>query len=616
MPQSRQPRQISHFSLRGRKMKYAKVQIPAHEEILGPYVNLTHAKREASANPIAQSKAEFRRPRRRIMTGVDLQNAIRRVLVSVLPQPASLQESEDHEEDELASPNCSPSAVHSALLHVYQDIPNSLTAFDKFVYEKQDWVHKYAPKRAEEILQPGREALILRDWLKSLTVSSVENGIGDGPKAQDSSTAGRAGSRVNRKKRKRAEDMDDFLVSSEDEADQMGELIDVEDSGCDVNRQIPLKRSVVRGCGNVMFHGQKAINAIVISGPHGCGKTAAVFAAAQEIGFEVFEINAGSRRSGKDVLDKVGDMTRNHLVNHAQEREGYEDSEESFEPTESLKNDLESGRQATVNSFFKPKINKKQKGRSQSTKTRNKQSIPSKQQQSQKQSLILLEEVDVLFEEDKHFWATTLDLLISSKRPIVMTCTDESLLPLEEMFLFAILRFTAPPEHLAIDYLLLVACNEGHLLSRSAVSTLLEAKSYDLRASMTELNFFCQMAIGDAKGGLEWMLIRSSTQKPPNEIDQTLRVVSDGSYLGGMGCLNHERQDPGLTATSNNEVELRPNYGSMDGMNSDDRTGESTYHDSRGDAFERLTILDLALDCISSADTLRYSNFRDENAVS
>ena len=124
------------------------------------------------------------------------------------------------------------------------------------------------------------------------------------------------------------------------------------------------------------------------------------------------------------------------------------------------------------------------------------------------------------------------------------------------MILIALFRFTTPPEKIATDYLLLIACNEGHLLSRSAVSVLLKSKDYDLRASITELSFFCQMAIGDTKGGLEWMLMRSSLNESQDEDGQALRVVSDATYVDGMGCLSYETQDQDQRLIFNGEMEL------------------------------------------------------------
>lgn len=619
------PLRKAYISYGGRKMKYVKVQISAHDDILRRYVRLTQMEKEALESDLAADTLKTRRPRRMVMTGFDLQHAVWKNLVATLPPPTNLHGLRDDEVDDLSTFHCPSGATHSALLNLYKKIPASLTAFDKFECETQDWVHKYAPKKSEDVLQSGREALILRDWLKSLTVSSVESGSGDGPKVHEpSATLGRTERRVKRKKRKRIEDLDDFLVSSEEEADQIDELVELKDAKCDIDSDVLSKKTVVRSrnvSGSVAANSQKVINAVVISGPHGCGKTAAIYAAAQELGFEVFEINAGSRRSGKDLLDKVGDMAQNHLVNHAQEKVGDQGRPELFELPESKQMGLESGRQATVNSFFKPKLKPIPTGAQQAFKMPKKQlerqRLQNQKPPSQKQSLILLEEVDVLFEEDRHFWATTLELLISSKRPIVMTCTDESLLPLDEMLLFAILRFTAPPEDLAVDYLLLVACNEGHFLSRAAVSALFKAKRFDLRASITELNFFCQMAIGDTKGGLEWMLIRSSSQELSNEVGLTLRVVSDGSYLDDMGCLSHEHGD-----------QDEPNEGGRLCQNiSDqrsvycadlkrDRHGNSVDQTSRSDAFQLLKTLDLALDCVSVADTIPCSGFRDEDAVS
>src|SRR5690606_22866452 len=119
--------------------------------------------------------------------------------------------------------------------------------------------------------------------------------------------------------------LEGFIVDSDDEADELDEVSDGEDSWVSpVDRGL---RSVIRH-GDIKAKARDArlTNAVVISGPHGCGKTAAVYAIAKELDFEVFEINASSRRSGKDVLERGGDMTRNHLVrHHADEAQAEED---------------------------------------------------------------------------------------------------------------------------------------------------------------------------------------------------------------------------------------------------------------------------------------------------
>lgn len=543
-----------------RKLKGSEIVVPAEEEVLRPYLDLIHAYK---VDPTISQKENprdwraFRRPLRRLLTGQSLQKAVRLRMSTNFPSSSPISEVEE-KTDKLSGPQFHQLQSHTALRQVFEQIATSRTAFDKFECETQDWVHKYSPKTAENVLQEGREAIILRDWLRGLTVTSTENSDN---RHRASSIPRKHDSRASKRKRKRVEELDGFVVSSDDEADQMDEITDPTDNNTSANPS--LYKTTIRGgndsaCSRIY---DRSANAVVISGPHGCGKTAAVYAAAQDLGFEVFEINAGSRRSGKDILDRVGDMARNHLVKSAS-GDGAKTTveiEASKGLSEQPKQDLESNRKSTTNSFFKAKgpITRKPPGRKENAAKASCQvkEAPRKHQ-TQKQSLILIEEVDVLFEEDKLFWATILDLITQSKRPIVLTCTDEGLLPLNEMVLYAILRLKSPPKQLAVDYLLLVACNEGHLLPRDAVSNLYKCKGSDLRASMADLNFFCQMAIGDSKGGLEWML----TEFPANDgdVDRTepLRVVSDGTYQSFMGWLSGEVQAPQEGNLLGRETEL------------------------------------------------------------
>lgn len=533
-----------------RKLKNALIRINESESILRRY----RITREICIDAEVMSPMVVPRPTRTIMTGLGLQQ---RVLGNIKCSPGGLKPVVDPFQDELCSsqPQLKPGlpAVHSGISRLFQSIPGSMTAFNKFECENIDWAHKYAPKRAEDVLQLGPEVFILKDWLESFTINAVENINGSKRIRESSPTSTNPGGK--KRRRRRAEALDGFVVSSDEEADQMNEVPTFRHSGVAASGESSLKRSVVRGVDSSQKHGvhDRSNNVVIISGPHGCGKTAAVYAVAQELGFEIFEINAGSRRSGRDLLDKVGDMTRNHLINHsgeAEHKETVEDGEDVLRLTDSFKKDIASGRQGTMQSFFHPKPETKTKPRGRPRKgddapkvkgsptKASPEKASAKNPKNQKQSVILLEEVDILFEEDKQFWVTILEMIMRSKRPIIMTCVEESLIPIEDLPLFAILRFTPPPEYLAVDYLLLLACNEGHLLSRDAVATLYAIKQNDLRASIAELDFYCQMAIGDTQGGLGWFLIGPSTQLGQDQKGEALRVVSEDSYPKDIGLLS------------------------------------------------------------------------------
>ncbi|KAL9609011.1 MAG: hypothetical protein Q9167_006197 [Letrouitia subvulpina] len=526
-----QQQSVGSFSQVKKKLKEAALQIPQYEDVLHPYENIVQDHKQAiqSLQYSGIGASSLRTPTRHVLDGLQLQEKVQRRTQCRFSTPTN-----EDKEDELGQPKTQDTWNHCALGRVFRKIATSLTAFDRFECDDHDWLHKYAPRSAEEVLQGGLEATILRDWLKSLAVNSVERtDSGDRRVSGLIDILKKARNKTRKRKRKRSEELDAFIISSDEEVSELNELV-VEDDGLAPNQKFGRRTVVQTGLApDSVGIGCMAANAVVISGPHGSGKSATVYAVAQELGFEVFEINSGSRRSGKDVLDRVGDMTRNHLVYPARPNveADADNTEDLARLNDSLKKDIESGRQGTMNALFGSNLfeRRRPKSKSKGLRSRDRKEMP-KQQQSQKQSMILLEEVDVLFEEDKQFWATVLELVQQSKRPIIMTCTDESLLPLEELPLFAILRYHPPPESIAVDYLLLLACNEGHLLAREPVVNLYKERNHDLRASITGLQFFCQMAIGDSKGGLDWMLLHPASQQKAIDTGQPLRVVSEDTY--------------------------------------------------------------------------------------
>lgn len=547
-------------SLAQKKSKYTSTETLAKDDILKVLAmkldidEVLESLKHVNLDDFAEPERSLRLPEKHFENGYQIQRRVRREL-SVQSPYITGNEDVGSSEDELQRDNKRTGQANPALLNIYGSLPSSLTAFDRSQYETQSWVNKYSPCSAAEVLQYGREPFILREWLQKLTVMAVDTGASEGVRSRAASVASRRSGMSNAekpgKKKRKSNKLEGFVISSEEEEDEMDEISDPEDDHSPQGSQRLLKKTVIRSS-DAFTKGSKDTkkykNAVIISGPSGCGKTAMVYGVAKELSYEVFEINSSSRRSGKEILERVGDMTRNHLVRCSENLGPSMPQDEDLQRiSDALVADLKSGRQGIMNSFFKPKKSGNSAEKSIKTKTtQNKHSTADAPKSSkappkqQKQSLILLEEVDVLFEEDKHFWSTVMNLVSQSKRPVIMTCNDEALLPLQDLELHAIIRLSPPPSDIAIDYLLLIAAAEGHIIKRKAVKALYEARQFDLRATLTELDYWCQLGVGDRKGGLDWFYPRWPPGCDVDDHGHTIRVVSEGTYRTSMGWLGRD----------------------------------------------------------------------------
>lgn len=466
--------------------------------------------------------AELRIPQKRCESGSKLQRRIRPQLA--ITSPLALAGIEDPCLDELAGPP--PTLAHPAISRHYVSLGTHLSAYDRSTCEGSSWNQKYAPVSAAQVLQKSKDALHIKQWLEGMKVQSVETGSGD-----VTGDKGRSKAESLPRKKRRKNKVDDFIVDTDEEGSDLEEI-----SGSDGEEDGGSGRclkSVVRAGGARFKEPGQLRNTVVISGANGCGKTAAVYAIAKELDFEIFEINSGTRRSGKDVLERVGDMTRNHLVQQHRAAQPSMDGGLDYEGNESTK----SGKQGRMTAFFKSKA-------APEAKARPKQAIGGQTQKpsskAQKQSLILIEEADILYEEDKQFWAVLTGMMNQSRRPFVITCNDESLVPLQSLNLHGIFRFMPAPEPIAVDLCLLIAANEGHSLQRSAVESLYRARDRDLRATISDLNFWCQIGVGDRRGGFDWFYARWPKGCDLDDDGDVVRVISEDTYQNGMGWIGRD----------------------------------------------------------------------------
>eukprot|EP00743_Colponemidia_sp_Colp-15_P009834 GILK01010774.1.p1 GENE.GILK01010774.1~~GILK01010774.1.p1 ORF type:complete len:1200 (+),score=219.29 GILK01010774.1:87-3602(+) len=248
--------------------------------------------------------------------------------------------------------------------------------------------------------------------------------------------------------------------------------------------------------------------ALLLFGPSGCGKTATIHACANQLGYEVMEVNSSAKRAGKNILELFGEATQSHRLHGTGSAVSALNALISAE-TETPKvksKSKKSDKKAILESFFKPKNgasaprstspSKKAPSKpkpplppptKQSTNTTASMASRSTASQSPNATLIVFEEVDQLFEDDKGFVPAVQNLIQSTKRPIILTCTE-----IPEAFQRVLSKpFYAPSASNSALFLQLVCAVEACIyIPLAAMNQVLNFFFFDLRQTLHHLNFW------------------------------------------------------------------------------------------------------------------------------
>ncbi|XP_030560953.1 uncharacterized protein LOC115762753 isoform X1 [Drosophila novamexicana] len=211
-------------------------------------------------------------------------------------------------------------------------------------------------------------------------------------------------------------------------------------------------------------------NTMVLLGPCSSGKTNAVFALANDMNFNVLEINAGMRRTGKKLIQELQEATQSHQI----------------------RKEAKAGGQL----LQKLQMNGLKAKRSQGD-------------EDVRKSLILIEDADIVFDNiDAGFTDAIYTLAASSKRPVIIVATDPNCAHLQRLMQQNTIKFQAPNALNISRFLAVLSLMENCPIELDELISLYLYNHQNLRKTLMELQFFIQSG-GDGQRS------RGSSQPPP-----------------------------------------------------------------------------------------------------
>ncbi|GFP89794.1 ATPase family aaa domain-containing protein 5 [Phtheirospermum japonicum] len=231
-------------------------------------------------------------------------------------------------------------------------------------------------------------------------------------------------------------------------------------------------------------------NVLLVTGPVGSGKSAAIYACARDQGFQIIEINASDWRNGALVKQKFGEAVESHWLQRTVENATKTDNkpvskffkaaneETHFSDDEVIEVTPVSDKKDSQDADSWPKMSAS--GSDQSAN-----------HQTEIKTLILFEDVDATVDEDHGFITTIQQLAETAKRPMILTSnSDNPVLPknLDRLEL----SFSFPSAEELLGLVSMICGAEKANIHPCLVERFVTYCKGDIRKTIMLLQFWCQ----------------------------------------------------------------------------------------------------------------------------
>ncbi|KGN54574.1 uncharacterized protein LOC101216488 isoform X2 [Cucumis sativus] len=231
-------------------------------------------------------------------------------------------------------------------------------------------------------------------------------------------------------------------------------------------------------------------NVLLVTGSSGSGKSAAVHACAEEHGFRVFEFSASVIRSGAVLKQMIGEALQSHQLKWSVKKsQGPRNN--FIEKCSSLQESTAATCLASEVTELIPLSDDDSKDYLKGVGEFEYMASESLNNQVEAKPLILLEDVDIIFLEDRGFISAIQEIAETGKGPIILTSNNsDPVLPVNLDRLQ--ISFIRPSSTELLGHLYKICASEGVSIQPCLLERIIHCCHRDIRKTIMHLQFWSQ----------------------------------------------------------------------------------------------------------------------------